>query len=76
MAIYQNKQACKSDRVVKEQLRSGRKALKYVRRKTEEMEKEISSYLAFPDLSSSMSFIGSSLEDLKSDNASASDLSE
>lgn len=76
MATYQNKQACKSDRVVKEQLRSGRKVLKYVRRKTEEMEKEMSSYLAFPDLSSPMSFIGSSLEDLKSDNASTSDLSE
>lgn len=76
MATYQNKQACKSDRVVKEQLRSGRKALKYVRRKTEKMEKEISSYLAFPDLSSPMSFIDSSLEDLKSDNASSSGLSE
>lgn len=76
MATYQNKRVCKSDRVVKEQLRSGRKALKYVRRKTEEMEKEMSSYLTFPDLSSPMSFIDSSLENLKSDNASSSGLSE
>lgn len=76
MATYQNKRPCKSDQVVKEQLRSGRKALKYVRRKTDEMEKEISSYLSFPDLSSPMSFIESSLEDLNNDKASASDLSE
>lgn len=76
MATYQNKRQCKSDQVVKEQLRAGRKALKYVRRKTDEMEKEISSYLSFPDLSSPMSFIESSLEDLNNDKASASDLSE
>lgn len=76
MATYQNKRPCKSDQVVKEQLRAGRKALKYVRRKTDEMEKEISSYLSFPDLSSPMSFIESSLEDLNNDKASASDLSE
>lgn len=76
MATYQNKRPCKSDQVVKEQLRAGRKALKYVRRKTDEMEKEISSYLSFPDLLSPMSFIGSSLEDVNKDKASASDLSE
>lgn len=76
MATYQNKRPCKSDQVVKEQLRAGRKALKYVRRKTDEMEKEISSYLSFPDISSPMSFIESSLEDLNNDKASASDLSE
>lgn len=76
MATYQNKRPCKSDQVVKEQLRAGRKALKYVRRKTDEMEKEISSYLSFPDLSSPMSFIESSLEDVNKDKASASDLSE
>lgn len=74
MATYQNKRPCKSDQVVKEQLRAGRKALKYVRRKTDEMEKEISSYLSFPDLSSPMSFIESSLEDVNKDKAS--DLSE
>lgn len=76
MATYQNKRPCKSDQIVKEQLRAGRKALKYVRRKTDEMEKEISSYLSFPDLSSPMSFIESSLEDVNKDKASASDLSE
>lgn len=76
MATYQNKRPCKSDQIVKEQLRAGRKALKYVRRKTDEMEKEISSYLSFPDLSSPMSFIESSLEDLNNDKASKSDLSE
>ncbi len=67
-----------SDRKFEARLRSGRKAIQYVRRKTEEMEREMemSSYLAFPDLSSPMSFIESSLEDLKSDNASSSDLSE
>lgn len=65
-----------SDRKLREQLQNGRKALKYVRRKTEEMEKEMSTYLTFPDLSSPMSFIDSSLGDLKSDNASSSDLSE
>ena len=65
-----------SDRKFEARLRSGRKAIQYVRRKTEEMERETSSYLAFPDLSSPMSFIESSLEDLKSDNASSSDLSE
>lgn len=76
MATYQNKQSCKSDQVVKEQLRAGRKALKYVRRKTDEMEKEISSYLSFPDILSPMSFIESSLEGLNNDKASASALSE
>lgn len=76
MATYQNKRPCKSDQVVKEQLRAGRKALKYVRRKTDEMEKEISSYLSFPDISSPMSFIESSLEGLNNDKASASALSE
>ena len=65
-----------SDGKFEARLRSGRKAIQYVRRKTEEMEREMSSYLAFPDLSSPMSFIESSLEDLKSDNASSSDLSE
>lgn len=65
-----------SDRKFEARLRSGRKAIQYVRRKTEEMEREMSSYLAFPDLSSPMSFIEFSLEDLKSDNASSSDLSE
>ena len=65
-----------SDRKFEARLRSGRKAIQYVRRKTEEMEREYVSYLAFPDLSSPMSFIESSLEDLKSDNASSSDLSE
>ena len=65
-----------SDRKFEARLRSGRKAIQYVRRKTEEMEREMSSYLAFPDLSSPMSFSESSLEDLKSDNASSSDLSE
>ena len=65
-----------SDRKFEARLRSGRKAIQYVRRKTEEMEREMSSYLAFPDLSSPMSFIEYSLEDLKSDNASSSDLSE
>lgn len=65
-----------SDRKFEARLRSGRKAIQYVRRKTEEMEREMSSYLTFPDLSSPMSFIESSLEDLKSDNASSSDLSE
>lgn len=65
-----------SDRKFQARLRSGRKAIQYVHRKTEEMEKEMSSYLTFPDLSSPMSFIESSLEDLKSDNASSSDLSE
>ena len=65
-----------SDRKFEARLRSGRKAIQYVRRKTEEMERDMSSYLAFPDLSSPMSFIESSLEDLKSDNASSSDLSE
>ena len=66
----------KSEKKLREQLRAGRMALKYVRRKTEEMEKEMPSYLTFPDLSSPMSFIDSSLEELKSDNASSSDLSE
>lgn len=65
-----------SDRKFEARLRSGRKAIQYVRRKTEEMEREMSSYLAFPDLSSPMSFIESSEKDLKSDNASSSDLSE
>lgn len=67
---------CKSDRVVKEQLQSGRKALKYVRRKSIEMQDFMSTYLSFPDLSSPMSFIDSSLEGLNSDNASSSGLSE
>lgn len=75
MATYQNKRASKSDQVTKEQLRSGRKSLKYVRRKTEEMEKDISSYLSFPDIASPVSFI-ESLGDLNNDNVSSSDLSE
>lgn len=75
MATYQNKRPCKSDQVVNEQLRSGRKALKYVRRKTTEMQGVLSSYLSFPDISSPMSFI-ESLGDLKSDNASSSGLFE
>lgn len=41
-----------SDRKFEARLRSGRKAIQYVRRKTEEMEREMSSYLAFPDLGS------------------------
>lgn len=76
MATYQNKRACKSDQVIKEQLRSGRKALKYVRRKSIEIQDFMSTYLSFPDLSSPMSFIDSSLEGLNSDNASSSGLSE
>lgn len=75
MATYQNKRTCKSDQVVNEQLRSGRKALKYVRRKTEEMQEFMPTYLSFPDISSPMSFI-ESLGDLKSDSASSSGLSE
>ena len=75
MATYQNKNFGKSDQVIKEQLRSGRKALKYVRRKSSEMQGVLSSYLSFPDISSSMSFI-ESLGDLNSDSASPSGLSE
>jgi hypothetical protein len=75
MATYQNKNFGKSDQVIKEQLRSGRKALKYVRRKSSEMQGVLSSYLSFPDISSSMSFI-ESLGDLNSDSASSSGLSE
>lgn len=76
MATYQNKRPCKSDQVVKEQLRAGRKALKYVRRKSAEMQEFMSTYLTFPDISSPMSYIESSLEDVNKDKASASDLSE
>lgn len=76
MATYQNKRVCKSDQITKEQLQSGRKALKYVRRKSIEMQDFMSTYLSFPDLSSPMSFIDSSLEGLNSDNASSSGLSE
>lgn len=75
MATYQNKSFGKSDQVIKEQLRSGRKALKYVRRKSSEMQGVLSSYLSFPDISSPMSFI-ESLGDLNSDSASSSGLSE
>ncbi len=75
MATYQNKSFGKSDQVVKAQLRSGRKALKYVRRKSFEMQDVLSSYLSFPDISSPVSFI-ESLDDLKSDSASSSGLSE
>lgn len=75
MATYQNKSFGKSDQVVKAQLRSGRKALKYVRRKSSEMQGVLSSYLSFPDISSPTSFI-ESLGDLKSDSASSSGLSE
>ena len=75
MATYQNKNFGKSDQVIKEQLRSSRKALKYVRRKSSEMQGVLSSYLSFPDISSSMSFI-ESLGDLNSDSASSSGLSE
>lgn len=75
MATYQNKSFGKSDQVIKEQLRSGRKALKYVRRKSSEVQGVLSSYLSFPDISSPMSFI-ESLGDLNSDSASSSGLSE
>lgn len=75
MATYQNKRPCKSDQVVNEQLRSGRKALKYVRRKTEEIQEFMPTYLSFPDIPSPVSFI-ESLGDLNNDNASSSDLSE
>lgn len=76
METYQNKRSSKSDQIIKEQLRSGRKALKYVRRKSAEMQEFMSTYLTFPDISSPMSFIESSLEDVNKDKASASDLSE
>lgn len=75
MATYQNKYSGKSDQVVKEQLRSGRKALKYVRRKMEEMQEFMPTYLSFPDIPSPVSFI-ESLGDLNNDKASASGLSE
>ena len=75
MATIQNKRLCKSDQNVKEQLQSGKKALKYVHRKTEEMQEFMPTYLSFPDIPSPVSFI-ESLGDLNKDNASDSDLSE
>lgn len=75
MSIYQSKRTSKSDQIVREQLRSGRKSLKYVRRKTEEIQEFMPTYLSFPDLPSPVSFI-ESLGNLNKDNASASDLSE
>lgn len=76
MGKLQSKGTNKSDQIVKEQLRSGIKALKYVRSKSSDMQDFMSSYLSFPDISSPLSFIEASLDDLNKDNASASSLSE
>ena len=53
------------DRVLNERLRAGRKALKYVRSKSGEMQTFISNYLKFPDVISPMDFID---QTLKKDN--------
>ena len=55
----------KADRVLNERLRAGRKALKYVRSKSGEMQTFISNYLKFPDVISPMDFID---QTLKKDN--------
>ena len=54
-----------ADRVFNERLRAGRKALKYVRSKSGEMQTFISNYLKFPDVVSPMDFID---QTLKKDN--------
>ncbi len=54
-----------NDRVLNERLRAGRKALKYVRSKSGEMQTFISNYLKFPDITSPMDFID---QTLKKDN--------
>lgn len=66
----------KSDRKFQERLRAGRKAIKYVAEKTVEREQVMKTYLDFPDISSPLVFIDSSLKELKSDSASSSDLLE
>lgn len=54
-----------ADRVLNERLRAGRKAWKYVRSKSGEMQTFISNYLKFPDVISPMDFID---QTLKKDN--------
>lgn len=50
-----------SDRKLREQLRIGRKALKYVRDKTEDRERVMKTFLEFPEIESPMSFINEAL---------------
>ena len=54
-----------ADRVLNERLRAGGKALKYVHSKFEETQTFIGNYLKFPEILSSMDFIG---QTLKKDN--------
>lgn len=54
-----------ADRVLNERLRAGRKALKYVRSKSGEMQIFISNYLKFPDIMSPTEYID---QTLKKDN--------
>ena len=54
-----------ADQVLNERLRAGRKALKYVRSKSGEVQVFISNYLKFPDVLSPMDFID---QTLKKDN--------
>lgn len=51
-----------ADRILNERLRAGRKALKYVRSKSGEMQVFISNYLKFPDIPSPVEYIDKTLK--------------
>lgn len=52
-----------ADRVLNERLREGRKALKYVRSKSAEMQTFISNYLNFPDMLPPTDYIDKALKE-------------